>query len=49
MEGLELSSSVSTKKSYFVGDEDAEIKVAVLDLGVKRNILKCLTDRGLLI
>jgi len=46
MEGLELSSSVSTKKSYFIGDENADLKVAVLDLGVKRNILKCLTDRG---
>ena len=46
MEGLELSSSVSTKESYCVGDEDAVIRVAVLDLGVKRNILKCLTDRG---
>ena len=46
MEGLELSSSVSTKESYFIGDENADLKVAVLDLGVKRNILKCLTDRG---
>ncbi len=46
MEGLELSSSVCTSDSYFVGDENAEIKVAVLDLGVKRNILKCMTDRG---
>ena len=46
MEGLELSSSVSTKESYCVGDVDAGIRVAVLDLGVKRNILKCLTDRG---
>ena len=46
MEGLELSSSVSTKEPYCVGDEDAGIRVAVLDLGVKRNILKCLTDRG---
>ena len=46
MEGLELSSSVSTSEPYFVGDENAEIKIAVLDLGVKRNILKCLTDRG---
>jgi len=46
MEGLELSSSVSTKESYCVGDEDARTRVAVLDLGVKRNILKCLTDRG---
>jgi carbamoyl-phosphate synthase small subunit len=46
MEGLELSSSVCTSASYFVGDENAAIKVAVLDLGVKRNILKCMTDRG---
>ena len=45
MEGLELSSSVCTKTPYFVGDENAAIKVAVLDLGVKRNILTCLSDR----
>ncbi len=45
MEGLELSSSVCTKAPYFVGNEKASNKVAVLDLGVKRNILKCLTDR----
>jgi carbamoyl-phosphate synthase small subunit len=46
MEGLELSSSVTTKNAYYVGDENATIKVAVLDLGVKRNILRCLIDRG---
>ena len=46
MVGLELSSSVSTKESYFVGDEKSDIKIAVLDLGVKKNILRCLTDRG---
>ena len=46
MEGLELSSSVSTKESYFVGDENSDVKIAVLDLGVKKNILKCLIDRG---
>jgi carbamoyl-phosphate synthase small subunit len=46
MEGLELSSSVSASDSYFVGDQNDKIKVAVLDLGVKRNILKCMTDRG---
>ena len=46
MEGLELSSKVATKKAYFVGDEDAELKIAVLDLGVKKNILKCMTDRS---
>jgi len=45
MEGLELSSKVSTKDAYFVGDEKATLKVAVLDLGVKKNILKCMTDR----
>ena len=45
MVGLELASKVSTKEPYFVGDENASNKVAVLDLGVKRNILKCLTDR----
>ena len=46
MEGLELSSSVCTKEPYYIGDENSDIKVAVLDLGVKRNILNCLTDRG---
>ena len=46
MEGLELSSSVSTKHPYFVGDESSDLKVAVLDLGVKRNILRCLSERG---
>ena len=46
MEGLELSSSVSTKEPYFFGDESVALKVAVLDLGVKKNILRCMTDRG---
>jgi carbamoyl-phosphate synthase small subunit len=46
MKGLELSSSVSTKQSYFVGSNDAKHRVAVLDLGVKRNILRCLTSRS---
>ena len=45
MKGLELSSSVCTKTPYFVGNESAAIKVAVLDLGIKRNILTCLSDR----
>ena len=45
MEGLELSSSVCTQVPYFVGNEKASNKVSVLDLGVKRNILKCFTDR----
>jgi carbamoyl-phosphate synthase small subunit len=46
MDGLELSSTVSTKEAYTYGDENAAIKVAVLDLGVKKNILRSLSDRG---
>ncbi len=46
MEGLELSSEISTKTPYFFGDENAPLKIAVLDLGVKRNILQCMADRG---
>ncbi len=47
MEGLELSTQVSTKESYFVGnEEDATYRVAVLDLGIKTSILKNLVERG---
>lgn len=46
MDGLELSSFVSTKEPYFVGEENASHKVAVLDLGVKTSILKHLASRG---
>ena len=45
MQGLELSSKVSTKESYFVGNEESKFKVAVLDLGIKKNILRCLSER----
>jgi carbamoyl-phosphate synthase small subunit len=45
MEGLELSSKVGTKEPYFIGNENASYKVAVLDLGVKKNILRCLAER----
>lgn len=46
MEGLELSSKVSTKKPYIVGDNDAPYKVALLDLGVKLSIVNQLVERG---
>ncbi|MDF2452893.1 MAG: carbamoyl-phosphate synthase, small subunit [Bacteroidota bacterium] len=46
MEGLELSSKVSTTKTYEFGDSTSPYKVAVLDYGVKKNILRCLTERG---
>ncbi len=39
MKGLELSSHVSTKTAYELGNSDSKTRVAVLDLGVKQNIL----------
>lgn len=45
MNGLELSSKVTAKKAYLLGKEDAKYKIAVLDLGVKKNILRCLIER----
>jgi len=46
MEGLELASKVSTKEPYYLGEPNSKYKVAVLDFGVKRNILKCMVDRS---
>jgi len=46
MDGLELSSKVTTSEAYESKNEDASLKVALLDLGVKRSIVKCLVDRG---
>jgi len=46
MEGLELSSIVSTKKPYFKGEPSAPIKIAALDVGIKNNILNSLVERG---
>ena len=46
MAGLELASVVSTKETYDLGDQSAALKVAVLDFGIKKNILNCFTERG---
>ena len=46
MDGLELASSVSTQESYFLGDEKSDLRIAVLDFGIKKNILTCLVERG---
>jgi len=46
MEGLELSSKVTCAQTFEIGKADAEHKVAVLDLGSKKNILRCLVDVG---
>ena len=46
MEGLELASKVSTTEPYFVGDENSEIKIAALDIGIKKNIIRNFVKRG---
>ncbi len=45
MDGLELSSIVSTKEAYYLGGKDAKYKVAVLDFGVKKSILNNFVER----
>jgi carbamoyl-phosphate synthase small subunit len=45
MKGLELASKVSTKQPYFYGDPNASYKIAALDFGIKRNILRNLAKR----
>ena len=40
MEGLELSSVVTTKEAYTFGNENAPLRIAALDFGIKRSILK---------
>ncbi len=45
MNGLELSSRVSTDSPYFVGNPQASFKVAALDVGIKSSILKNLSAR----
>lgn len=46
MNGLELSSKVSTTTAYTAGDSNAKYKVALLDVGVKKSIVNCLVERG---
>tara|TARA_R110002073_G_scaffold53840_4_gene138794 strand:+ start:3712 stop:4830 length:1119 start_codon:yes stop_codon:yes gene_type:complete len=45
MVGLELASKVSTQEPYFIGDENATYKIAALDIGIKKNILRHLAKR----
>lgn len=46
MNGLELSSKVSTKAPYFIGNPDADNKIIVFDYGVKKSILNNISNRG---
>lgn len=45
MMGLELASKVSCKEPYFFGDPNALIRIAAIDLGIKKNILRNLAAR----
>lgn len=45
MDGLELASKVSTKEPYTVGNPDAKYRVAAVDIGIKKNILRNMVER----
>ncbi|MEA1785863.1 glutamine-hydrolyzing carbamoyl-phosphate synthase small subunit [Arenibacter sp. GZD96] len=45
MKGLELASKVATKEAYFYGTPEATYKIAALDIGIKKNILRNLAKR----
>lgn len=49
MDGLELASKVGISGVYDFGDPDAELRIAVVDYGVKNSILQNLADRGALL
>jgi carbamoyl-phosphate synthase small subunit len=46
MDGLELSSKVATKTPYEVSPENPQFRVSLIDFGVKKNIVRCLVERG---
>jgi carbamoyl-phosphate synthase small subunit len=46
MDGLELSSRVTTQEAYEVCPEAPKYKVSLIDFGVKKNIVRCLVERG---
>jgi carbamoyl-phosphate synthase small subunit len=46
MDGLELSSHVATTEAFESKTDESIYKVALLDFGVKQNIIRCLVERG---
>lgn len=46
MGGLELASHVSTATPYEMGDAKSDVRIAVMDYGIKKNILHCMVERG---
>ncbi|MBM3452236.1 MAG: glutamine-hydrolyzing carbamoyl-phosphate synthase small subunit [Bacteroidetes bacterium] len=49
MNGLELSSKVSTQEAFIESANEPSHRIALLDLGVKKNIIRCLVERGCLV
>ena len=49
MNGLELSSGVSTREAYTFGSPDAKLRIAVLDFGLKRSMLRNFDARGVFV
>lgn len=45
MQGLELASEISTIESYEAGNGN-KLRVSILDLGIKKEIINCLIERG---
>ncbi|MFN0015709.1 MAG: glutamine-hydrolyzing carbamoyl-phosphate synthase small subunit [Saprospiraceae bacterium] len=45
MDGLELSSRVTTTETYLIGNPEARYRIAVMDFGVKKNILRSFVQR----
>lgn len=45
MDGLELASKVTTEAPYELSTAGSQFRVAVYDFGVKKNILRCFTER----
>jgi carbamoyl-phosphate synthase small subunit len=45
MAGLELASSVTTEEPYYYGNDAATYRIAAIDFGIKRSILKRFVER----
>ncbi len=46
MQGLELASKVTTDSTYYCGDPQSQFKVAAIDFGIKKSILRQLEAVG---
>ena len=46
MSGRELSSAITAKETYDIGNTGNNDFVALIDFGVKENIVRCLVERG---